>query len=340
MGLWTYCNVMRGRLKATFSNDKEDELDRFVEEVKVAFDAGRRSLAGATYAPNRVIVRLNPDDAEFHQPLMARFKDNLAATLVDRVEQRGLAMIGRRFEVQVGESDDVPPGTVEVETDFTCDEDARDDTAGPARVIWDVDACTAEAGDESPGAEGAEAGIEVEAEVEAEVEIEIEVEDDTEDERRLVQPLPRSSFRILGAPPAEAAPGNAKDQITAADADPDAEATRLEADHGTRCVADRAIFEMIGGLAAGAIHTLGDGIHVVGRGKDCEIRLPTVDDLSSRRHLRLIVRGDTVAVDDLQSGNGTFVNGSRVDHSQLQVGDVIRVGRSNLRLVQRPGANA
>lgn len=47
----------------------------------------------------------------------------------------------------------------------------------------------------------------------------------------------------------------------------------------------------------------------------------------SRRHGRLVVRGDDVFVEDLGSRNGTFVNGARLDRtSRLEPGDSIEVG--------------
>ena len=119
--------------------------------------------------------------------------------------------------------------------------------------------------------------------------------------------------------------------------DPDALATAIADDRHTRCVTDRAVFEVVGGPTRGKVHMLSDGIYLVGRHQACELQLPVKDDLSSRRHMRIIVRGDSVAVDDLQSGNGTYVNGRRVHHARLNTGDVVRAGRTDLRLTQAPG---
>ena len=68
-----------------------------------------------------------------------------------------------------------------------------------------------------------------------------------------------------------------------------------------------------------------DGDHLVGRDAHCSIRLdsPKV----SRQHARLIVRGVSVAVEDLDSKNGSFVRGIRVTTpTTLQPGDDLRVG--------------
>jgi Serine/threonine protein phosphatase len=56
------------------------------------------------------------------------------------------------------------------------------------------------------------------------------------------------------------------------------------------------------------------------------------DDFASARHARIESRGDGVWVQDLDSTNGTYVNGARVMGAQrLDPGDVLRVGETDLR---------
>jgi hypothetical protein len=70
----------------------------------------------------------------------------------------------------------------------------------------------------------------------------------------------------------------------------------------------------------------------VGRGGQNDLVL-TGDDFASARHARIELRGDGVWVQDLDSTNGTFVNGSRVAGAQrLDQGDVLRVGETDLRM--------
>ena len=70
----------------------------------------------------------------------------------------------------------------------------------------------------------------------------------------------------------------------------------------------------------------------VGRGGQNDLVL-NGDDFASARHARIEVRGDGVWVQDLDSTNGTFVNGSRVAGAQrLDPGDVLRVGETDLRV--------
>ncbi|HEY7291330.1 MAG TPA: FHA domain-containing protein [Vicinamibacterales bacterium] len=79
-------------------------------------------------------------------------------------------------------------------------------------------------------------------------------------------------------------------------------------------------------LAAGAIKTVG--------------RAPRADfivdaALVSRLHCRLTATDLNVEVVDLQSTNGTFVNGKRVAKAMLAVGDRLRVGRVELLVGQK-----
>jgi transcriptional regulator with AAA-type ATPase domain len=62
----------------------------------------------------------------------------------------------------------------------------------------------------------------------------------------------------------------------------------------------------------------------VGRGEECELRLehPSV----SRQHAELYRQGSIYALRDFESTNGTFSNGTRVEHAKISPGDVLRFG--------------
>jgi len=49
--------------------------------------------------------------------------------------------------------------------------------------------------------------------------------------------------------------------------------------------------------------------------------------LVSRLHCRLTLQPDGLLVEDLESTNGTFVNGERVTRLLMRHGDALRVGR-------------
>jgi hypothetical protein len=66
--------------------------------------------------------------------------------------------------------------------------------------------------------------------------------------------------------------------------------------------------------------------YLLGRGRECDIVLD--DLLSSRKHARLSV-ADEIAITDLESRNGTFVDDERIESArQLRHGSRIRVGAS------------
>lgn len=70
---------------------------------------------------------------------------------------------------------------------------------------------------------------------------------------------------------------------------------------------------------------LAPGSSTIGRGRDAAVRLDSAG--VSRHHARIVVNGDAAQLDDLDSKNGTFVNGARLTAScLLNEGDEIRLG--------------
>jgi hypothetical protein len=68
----------------------------------------------------------------------------------------------------------------------------------------------------------------------------------------------------------------------------------------------------------------------VGRGGQNDLVLDG-DEFASARHARIEARGDGVWVQDLDSTNGTYVNGGRVAGTQrVKAGDILRVGETDL----------
>jgi hypothetical protein len=73
---------------------------------------------------------------------------------------------------------------------------------------------------------------------------------------------------------------------------------------------------------------------VIGRSPDCDIVVG--DEAVSRRHCEIVWQYVQYVVRDLQSANGTFVNGQQVQTAQLRSGDLIEVGMVHLRFHDGP----
>ena len=73
-----------------------------------------------------------------------------------------------------------------------------------------------------------------------------------------------------------------------------------------------------------------DGTILVGRSKNNHLQLH--DDLLSRKHCTLTTVGDQVTLVDLNSSNGTYVNGQRIGTKPLDPDDIIELGKTVLVL--------
>jgi hypothetical protein len=80
--------------------------------------------------------------------------------------------------------------------------------------------------------------------------------------------------------------------------------------------------------ANGKQHTIDKNSVVIGRSKDCDIRL--TDPNVSRRHAELRQEGNAFWIFDLGSTNGLSVNGRRQQRAQLKNEDRITVGSTEL----------
>jgi hypothetical protein len=94
----------------------------------------------------------------------------------------------------------------------------------------------------------------------------------------------------------------------------------------------RLVVQRSPSLDEGAEFPLNSAPVTVGRGGQNDLVLDG-DEFASARHARIELRGDGAWVQDLDSTNGTYVNGSRVAGAQrLGAGDVLRVGETDLRV--------
>src|SRR5437899_9074611 len=80
----------------------------------------------------------------------------------------------------------------------------------------------------------------------------------------------------------------------------------------------------------GRTHELNVDKTTIGRVEDntFQISEPSV----SSHHCEVLLRGADVVVRDLESTNGTFINGEKVRESVLKPGQVLRLGQIEMRL--------
>ena len=101
---------------------------------------------------------------------------------------------------------------------------------------------------------------------------------------------------------------------------------------GARPYTGRLVVERGAGLAAGAEYGVGPGLGI-GRAAANDIRID--DSFASGRHARLYDREGVVYIEDMNSTNGTYVNGRRLGAQQvLHARDRIRIGDTEFRFEQ------
>lgn len=80
---------------------------------------------------------------------------------------------------------------------------------------------------------------------------------------------------------------------------------------------------------------VGEGTLLIGRSRDVHLRIH--DHLLSRKHCALTRSGDQVILSDLNSSNGTYVNGERVGTRPLVIDDIIEFGKTVMVLFDGEG---
>lgn len=72
---------------------------------------------------------------------------------------------------------------------------------------------------------------------------------------------------------------------------------------------------------------------LVGRAKKAHLRFSEKDLYISRNHFLLEISSEHCYIKDLNSKNGTFVNGKRITHAELKNGDIIQIGDTILKII-------
>lgn len=76
---------------------------------------------------------------------------------------------------------------------------------------------------------------------------------------------------------------------------------------------------------------------IIGRGKGSNIILP--HPLVSRKHCEIYLAGDKVAIRDLGSLNGTYVNNERITETTVEPGELLTVGAVTFRIFYQASGN-
>ena|SRR5947209_13126752 len=118
-----------------------------------------------------------------------------------------------------------------------------------------------------------------------------------------------------------------------------AEAARVVLDEDPDVVAGSLAIEAVVDERAQALElerpdgtrvALRDGLSL-GRADDNDVKLR--DARASRRHARIVADGTGWSVEDLDSSNGTFVDGAQVRRSRLDRGQTLTIGDTPLKVV-------
>ena len=80
----------------------------------------------------------------------------------------------------------------------------------------------------------------------------------------------------------------------------------------------------------GRTHELKVDKTTIGRVDDNTLQIP--EPSVSSHHCEILLRGNDVVVHDLNSTNGTFINGEKVTESVIKPGQVLRLGQIEMRL--------
>lgn len=98
---------------------------------------------------------------------------------------------------------------------------------------------------------------------------------------------------------------------------------------------EEACLIVVAGSMAGDVLPLKFEVHVLGRGEEADLVL--LDLEVSRRHARFKRYKDHYVVEDLNSANGTWINGHRIQEKRLLMpGDRVRLGQTELVVRYNP----
>jgi pSer/pThr/pTyr-binding forkhead associated (FHA) protein len=83
--------------------------------------------------------------------------------------------------------------------------------------------------------------------------------------------------------------------------------------------------------------SLNDAVTLIGRSSECDLVLKTA--AVSKRHCQIFCEDDQVWIEDLESANGTLVNGQMIERCRLKHGDRLEIA-SHVFKVRLPPAKS
>jgi len=79
----------------------------------------------------------------------------------------------------------------------------------------------------------------------------------------------------------------------------------------------------LSGPQQGHLFTLTEGTTLIGRSQECDLVIN--DNRISRKHLKFKLKEGKAVIEDLDSTNGTFVNGEKTKHRELKMNDKVHM---------------
>jgi pSer/pThr/pTyr-binding forkhead associated (FHA) protein len=92
------------------------------------------------------------------------------------------------------------------------------------------------------------------------------------------------------------------------------------------------------GYAEGMEYPLEKNYAVIGRSKDAAV--PLKDPLASREHAAILYQDNVFMLKDLDSTNGTYMDGGSIRQRKLRHGDKFRVGDTLLQFILQDSGRA
>lgn len=93
-------------------------------------------------------------------------------------------------------------------------------------------------------------------------------------------------------------------------------------------IPEGVILEVTNGIDKGIKFTIDNKTITIGRGESCDLKL--TDEYVSNKHCQIVYRDDHFTVIDLQSLNKTKVNGNSFQQRNLDSGDIITLGKTDI----------